>query len=160
MRFLIILFLIGCTGPAGLQGQPGPSGQDGAGCIALRMQPNAFWPNGGVYINCGSTTAFLSNGVDGTNGSQGLQGPQGPQGASGPAGVPGTEITPIQFCAGFTPDYPTTFPEVGFLIAGVVYGVYSANDGFLAPLPPGVYSSNGIGASCTFTINIDGSISR
>lgn len=61
-------------------------------------------------------------------------------------------ITPVQFCPNVTPTYPTTFPEVAFCIQGNLYAVYSANDGFLTLIPPGVYSSNAVGSSCTFTV--------
>lgn len=72
----------------------------------------------------------------------------------GPQGIPGaygTTVTPVQFCPGTT-TYPTTFNEVGFCIGGSLYAVYSANDGFLTLIPPGTYSSNAIGSSCSFTV--------
>jgi hypothetical protein len=71
---------------------------------------------------------------------------------SGANGTPGTVITAVQFCPNVTPVYPSTFPESGICLDGTMYGVYSANGGFLAALPPGQYSSDGINASCTFTI--------
>ena len=82
------------------------------------------------------------------------QGPKGDPGQSvtGPAGADGTQITIVQFCPGVIPTYPSNFPEIGECINGQLYGVYSANGGFLALLPPGAYSSNGINASCNFTI--------
>lgn len=58
----------------------------------------------------------------------------------------------VQFCAGANTAYPGTFAEVGFCINNNLYAVYSANDGFLTLVPPGTYSSNGINASCTFTV--------
>jgi hypothetical protein len=63
----------------------------------------------------------------------------------------GTVITIVQFCPGDT-NYPSEFDEIGFCINNNIYAVYSVNDGFLSLVPPGVYSSNGIDASCTFTI--------
>jgi len=101
---------------------------------------------------CGKAGPAGQQGAPGATGSVGATGPQGEQGTAGANGANGTSITPIQFCAGFTPSYPGTFPEYGLCLGGVMYGVYSANDGFLAELPPGVYSSDGINASCTFTI--------
>jgi hypothetical protein len=77
---------------------------------------------------------------------------QGPQGIPGTNGTPGTTITPIQFCPGVVPSYPSTFPESGLCIDGSLYAVYSANDGFWTLIPPGTYSSNAIGSNCTFTV--------
>jgi len=88
-------------------------------------------------------------GINGTNGSNGTNGQDG---AVGPKGADGTIITPIQFCPNVHPVYPSTFPEYGVCINGNIFAVYSANDGFLALIPPGVYSSNAIGSSCTFTV--------
>lgn len=76
----------------------------------------------------------------------------GPTGATGPAGANGTAITVVQFCAGVTPSYPSTFPETGLCINGNIYAVYSANDGFLTEIVPGAYNSNAIGSSCSFTV--------
>lgn len=208
MKLIIMslsLLCAACAGPAGSVGTPG---KDGAGCEVARMAPNAFWPNGGDYIACNNTTAFISNGVNGTNGARGTAGQDGTscsvaaiatnadlpaggslltcsdgtsslitngligangsagsngadgiQGATGPSGAPGTVITAIQFCPGHTPTYPTTFAEVGFVIGTQVYGVYSANGGFMALLPPGRYSSDGVNVTCSFTINANGTVS-
>lgn len=96
-------------------------------------------PRGG-HGDLGNTGATGSNGNNGSNGSQ------------GPSGQDGTVITVVQFCQGVAPSYPSTFPESGLCINGNLYGVYSANDGFLALLPPGAYNSNAIGSNCNFTI--------
>lgn len=71
----------------------------------------------------------------------------------------GASIQVLQFCPGTT-TYPGNFQEVGFVIGGRVYAVYSANNGFLTYLPPGVYASNAIGNSCTFTLNPDNTVTR
>ena len=77
-------------------------------------------------------------------------------GINGADGSPGTVITVVQLCpANYVATYPTIFPESALCIGNKLYGVYSANGGFLAELPSGVYSSNGINASCTFTIGND-----
>lgn len=92
------------------------------------------------------------------------QGPQGNPGVSGPAGqsiigpqgiagTNGTTFTIVQFCKNPVTTYPNTFSEVAYCVNDVLYGVYSANDGFLAALPNGNYTSDGINASCDFTIN-------
>lgn len=99
-------------------------------------------------------------GDSGSQGTPGLQGPAGntgpagatgPQGATGPSGADGTSIVWVQFCQGTT-TYPADFQEGGLCISGNIYGVYSANNGFLTLLPPGAYNSNAIGSSCNFTI--------
>jgi hypothetical protein len=41
-----------------------------------------------------------------------------------------------------------------------MYGVYSDNGGFLSELPPGEYSSDGINASCSFTIGANCSVTQ
>src|SRR5271165_5495559 len=58
----------------------------------------------------------------------------------------------VQFCPGNT-TYPNEFNEVGICYMGNLYGVYSANNGFLTYIPPGYYSSNAIGSSCNFYVN-------
>lgn len=135
-----------CNGSTGAQGPQGSTGAVGA---------------------TGPTGAAGATGQDGLNGNKGdtgAAGPQGdpgaigdtgPKGDTGIAGSPGTVITPVQFCSGITPTYPSYFPESGLCINHQMYGVYSANGGFLALLTPGSYSSDGINASCTFTIGAD-----
>lgn len=156
---LILLALAGCggmfQGPRGLPGVPGigitggtgPGGVDGTGCTVATLavgSPGA--PNGGALVTCsdGSSSVVFngSAGVNGTNGQDAVS------------------ITPVQFCSGFTQTYPNTFAESGICIGNVLYGVYSANGGFLAELPPGTYSSNGINSSCTFTIGADCVVSQ
>jgi hypothetical protein len=111
----------------------------GAGVIIEVVHPSS--PLGATVVEAASIVCDGSNGHDGLNGQNGQN------------GSPGTVITPVQFCSpGFVPSYPNSFPEYGLCIDNVLYGVYSQNGGFLAKLPPGSYSSNGINASCTFTI--------
>jgi len=71
----------------------------------------------------------------------------------------GTLVKPVQFCPG-TPTYPSKFIENGFVIGNTLYAVYSANGGFMAAIPPGYYTSNGIGSSCNFTVNADLTVSN
>jgi len=66
-------------------------------------------------------------------------------------GIDAQQITIVQFCQGTT-TYPTNFDEVGLCINNKIYAVYSANGGFMVEVVPGVYSSNGINSSCTFTV--------
>lgn len=145
--------LFGCakdgkTGAVGPKGDSvvGASGTNGLGCSVSSVPVSGDVPNGGSLITCGDGSSSLvlngSNGVDGQ------------------AGYPGTVLTPVQFCQGFQQSYPNVFAESGFLINGVMWGVYSDHGGFMAELPPGTYSSNGINASCTFTINSDGTVTQ
>lgn len=128
---MLALVLTGCCGP---QGDPGPAGSTGA---------------------TGSVGAQGPQGNTGDTGAQGIQGPAGPTGATGLQGAPGLDATPvtlIKLCSD-TPSYPSTFVEYGVCVGGNLYGVYSANGGFLTLLPPGSYSSNAINSSCSFTVS-------
>lgn len=108
-------------------------------------------PAGGTDIAIdGSPTLTVCNGTSGTDGVNGTNGSNGLNGSS---------VTVVQFCQGTT-TYPTAFLEVGLVIAGKMYGVYSINNGFLTYLPPGAYSSNAVGSSCNFTINADNTVSH
>ena len=82
----------------------------------------------------------------------GQNGTNGIDGSAGPAGANGSSVTVVRFCLGGPPVYPSTFPETGLCINNAIYAVYSANDGFLTELPPGLYTSDAIGSSCTFTV--------
>ena len=149
-------------------GATGPAGATGDSCSVVQT-------NLGATITCGSNTVYLANGDKGNPGAAGsscstttlaVGSVAAPNGGlivsctngsaavvvNGTNGTNGTVITPIQFCTNFTQSYPNTFAESGICINNTMYGVYSANGGFLAELPPGTYSSDGINASCTFTI--------
>lgn len=102
-----------------------------------------------VFSACGKTGKEGATGVSGSKGSTGATGPTGADGS------PAVNVTPIQLCSNFTSSYPNTFPEYAICLSGTLYGVYSANGGFLALLPPGTYTSDGIGASCTFKVDIN-----
>lgn len=124
---ILVLFLFGCyQGPQGVPGAPGAS------CSVQTIQPNIPTPNGGALITCGTTSSLVLNGTPGTA---------------------GTIVAPVQFCANAIPNYPSTFPEIGFCIGTEIYAVYSANDGFLTGIPNGNYDSNAIGSQCNFSVN-------
>src|SRR5260221_12011066 len=96
-------------------------------------------------------------GAQGAKGDPGLTvvGPQGPTGASGSDGYDGVDLTPVtivNLCPGI-PSYPGVFVEVAICLQGQLFGVYSANGGFLTLLSPGNYSSNAIGSACDLTIS-------
>ena len=161
---LTAIIFTGCakTGTTGVQGDTGAPGQS----ISVTTAPASAQecPNGGtdVFIGPQQTTVTTET----TNQDQevvvcnGATGQTGATGSQGPAGTSGTIVTTVQFCPGVTPDYPSTFPESGVCINNVMYGVYSSNGGFLAELPPGEYSSDGINASCTFTVGPDCAVSQ
>lgn len=67
-------------------------------------------------------------------------------------GVNVTSVSMVPLCPGFTPSYPNSFPEFGICLDSILYGIYSDHGGFLAELPPGTYSSNGINASCNLVV--------
>lgn len=93
-------------------------------------------------------------GEPGTPGQDGTPGERGDVGERGPAGADGIIASVVPLCPGVT-SYPNTFVEVALCINNELYGVYSANGGFLTHLPPGTYSSNAIGSACSLTVALD-----
>lgn len=143
MKTLIIVYsvlLLSACGQQGVQGNTGPQGSPGNsnGCTIASLLVSNEAPNGGSIIDCGDTSSIILNGSNGS---------------------PGTVVAPVQFCPG-VPSYPSTFPEVGFIINGSIYAVYSTNGGFMTLIPPGYYSSDGVGSSCNFTVNADNTITN
>ena len=152
----------GAPGATGATGATGQTGAPGGNCTVTAVASGVADPNGASLIQCpdGSQSLVLNgtDGTDGTNGTNGATGATGQTGATGTNGTNGTNgtvITPVQFCTGDTGSYPSTFPEVGFCINNNLYAVYSANGGFLTEVLPGTWSSDGINASCTFTVAAD-----
>lgn len=123
---IISMLLTACQGP---QGDPGPQGLQG---------------------NSGPTGATGAQGPQGPQGTSGVNGVNGTNGTNGINGTDGTTITVVQLCPGVS-NYGT-FVEVGLCMNGKLYGVYSANGGFLAYLADGTYYSNGIGSACNLTV--------
>lgn len=137
-------------GDKGDQGVTGHAGKD-ASCTVTNIAASEILPNGGAKLSCSDgTNVLVSNGAKGNTGASG---------ATGAAGNPGSVFTSMQFCPGTT-TYPSTFIEVGFCINNTLYAVYSANDGFLVVIPPGAYSSHGIGSTCNFTVSANCVISH
>ena len=139
----------------------------GVGCIAFNLLSGCgkVGPQGpaGQNGSIGPQGAVGPQGLPGSSGPQGPMGavgPVGPQGEVGPQGLTGTSVYFEQLCPNFVPTYPTIFPEYAECVNGVLYGVYSANGGFWATLPPGTYSSDGINASCNLTIKANCVISN
>ncbi len=152
---LVLVLLSGCkTGDQGAQGTPGIP----VSIISAPASP-AQCPTGGTVVTVGSNINILCNGNQGPSGANGNDGATGPRGDQGSPGVDTTPIQVIQFCPGLTV-YPSAFLEIGLIIDGKLYAVYSANDGFLTQIPPGNYHSNAIGSACNFTVNLDLTISH
>lgn len=146
LSLMLFMSLTGCTGRKGDTGAFGQSGAVGpqGPLVPVLTQPATptECPTGGVDITVGSTVSTICNGTNGANGQNGINGTNGAN---------ATPVTEVQLCPG-TPSYPSLFPEYALCIEGTLYGVYSANGGFLAELPPGTYSSDGINDSCTLVI--------
>lgn len=104
-----------------------------------------------VITGCGKTNYEYYNGKDGAAGSVGAQGPQGPAGPQGSPGIDATSVSVVKLCQGTT-TYPSQFVEIAFCIGNKLYATYSQNGGFSTEIPPGSYGSNGINASCNFTV--------
>jgi hypothetical protein len=132
---LSMLFSACSRGPQGVQGVQGVPGNTP---VVTTLPATSYeCPTGGLEVIINNNITVICNG------------------AAGPQGTPGTNPTPVTFvqlCPGFVPSYPSIFPEVGICVNSQLYGVYSANGGFLSLLTPGTYTSDGIGASCTLTI--------
>jgi hypothetical protein len=122
------------VGPSGPQGSPGVVGAAGAACTVTQDAT-------GATVVCGESSVHLDNGTNGLNGSD------------------GTEITVVQLCPGTT-TYPSIFVEVAFCIDNKLYATYSTHGGFSTEIPPGTYSSNAVGSSCTFTVGPDCAVSQ
>jgi hypothetical protein len=151
MKYLSLLFfitLLYCAGPQGPQGSAGTS-------VVSAIFPDTT----GTCANGGNVLVVASDVLN-----LGYWSPQDPNQSvaficNGSSGTNATPVTTVQLCPG-TPTYPSTFVEYGVCIGGNLYGVYSANDGFLALLPPGTYSSDGINASCNLTIGPNCAVSN
>ena len=89
----------------------------------------------------------------------GVNGAAGTPGAPGHDGANPTPTSIVPLCLG-VPTYGTTYVEDAICLQGQLYGVYSANGGFLTQLPPGAYTSSGIGSSCNFTVGANCSITH
>ncbi len=92
-------------------------------------------------------------GETGEKGDIGLPGSPGESivGPPGASGVDATPVTIVKLCPGTTA-YPGVYVEVALCLNNKLYGVYSANGGFLSEFPPGNYYSDGIGSACNLTV--------
>lgn len=146
MKKLIIVCILLSACSKMYTGATGGRGAAGGNCTVSKDGNTA------TIICPDGTSTSVTDGAIGPVGETGATGQQGNPGINGTNGTNATPITAIQFCSNVTPVYSSHFPEFGLCLGGSLYGVYSQNGGFLALLPPGTYYSNGINASCTFTI--------
>lgn len=139
--FLVLVSVAGCSlrGKRGRQGKPG---LNGSSCTVTSA------PLGAIITCTDGTSQLVSNG---TNGSDGQDGNDGSDGTDGTNGTNATPITVVNLCPGVT-SYPSTFVEVAFCMNNELYAVYSQNNGFLVKLPPGNYTSNAHGSTCTLIV--------
>ena len=132
MKYLLtFLFVIGCAGPQGATGSAGSSN----GCTVLTLSLTSQTPNGGTLLSCtDGTSALIFNGSNGT---------------------PGTVIGIVQLCP--TQGVPTygNWPEVGFCINNVLYGLFQDNKGNLenTTLSSGNYNDLANNTTCHLVIN-------
>lgn len=138
---LALLTAGGCGDIPNHLGLAGKDGKDGA-------QGNA-----GTNGADGATGAQGAQGEKGDKGDIGETGAQGVAGNNGQNGADGTQITVVQLCGSCVGAYPAVFPEIGLCMGGKLFGVYSANGGFLVEINNGAYNSQGINCSCSFTVN-------
>lgn len=131
----------------GTQGLPGSDGQNGS--------TGPAGPQGtiGHQGPQGPTGTPGSNGHDGVPGADGHDGSNGHDGSIGLPGLPGTVVGAIQFCAGYTTQYPSMFAEFGFCVDDKIYAVYwDGHNSWWTLVPEGTYSSTSTSAPCTFTV--------
>lgn len=145
---LILLHSCGVLkGDPGTSGAPGPQGSPGI--QGPQGNPGALGPQGPK----GDTGATGAQGYEGPEGDTGATGAQGIPGVNGQDGAPGTITEAVQFCKGYTPNYPITFPEYGFCINRSLYAVYwDGHNAWWTKVVPGKYDSTSTSAPCDFTV--------
>lgn len=155
--------LPGATGGTGAIGATGAVGEEGAIGATGATGNTGIIGGTGSAGQIGATGSTGSTGATGHDGDKGHEGPRGDTGAMGPTGATGatgsagedsTPVTVIQFCSGYTPTYPSTFPETALCIRGNLYAVFwMGGQAWMALVTPGRYSSTSTSASCSFTVS-------
>jgi|SRR5581483_6447705 len=174
----IAISLSGCGGPPGAKGDTGAqgqAGQNGYSIVSTATQPPAGScgqnPDGsdisGTIIlmaqDAANTGRWESNDPEQTsilvcNGSVGQTGAQGNQGRDGTDATP---VSAVQFCAGYTTTYPSSFPEFGLCLGSDLYAVYwDGRNAWLSEVVPGYYASTSTSAPCDFTVKANCQISH
>lgn len=68
-KLIVLLMLVSCGGPQGKPGKDGINGLDGQGCSVLHVDVgDAVLPYGGAIVDCGASSAVISNGAPGADG--------------------------------------------------------------------------------------------
>lgn len=165
MVLLVLMSFMGCgKGPQGIPGSPGKDGENGVSIVYATVPAGAQCSSGsGTVILFAQDNMGTGAYVAGDEILSKVLVCDGAAGQTGAVGATGSDATPVmvvQFCTGFTQSYPNTFAESGICVNNEMLGVYSENGGFLAVLPPGNYSSDGINSSCTFTIGANCTVSQ
>lgn len=149
----------GSPGIAGLSGVTGATGAQGLPGTSCSVVPD---PSGAAIVCPGSQTVIIDNGSPGTDGTDGKDASPCTVSATGSSGATitcpdGSEstiagVTMVQFCSNYTTTYPSSFPEFGFCIGGVLYATYwNGSQAFTAEVVPGLYESTSP-QGCTFTV--------
>lgn len=89
-------------------------------------------------------------GQDGRDGQDGAPGQDGRDGRDGANGADGQPARVVPLCPGVS-NYGV-FVEVALCINNQLFAVYSTPAAFLTLIPPGRYSSQGVGSACNFTV--------
>ena len=108
-----------------------------------------------LVVGCGPAEVVHRDipGPVGPSGAPGATGATGATGAQGPAGVnSSSQVSVVQLCKSCSPAYPSVFPEVALCINNDLYGVYSVPGAYMTFITPGVYTSAGVGCTCTLTV--------
>lgn len=143
--------IAGSNGLPGPVGSPGPIGPAGSSCTATQIAAgDAVLTDGGAIINCGTTSAMISNGRDGLNGTDGTNGT-----------TSAYAITSILDPCG---DAPGISDEVFLKLAdGTILWLQVDNasglNARLSIAQPGNWVTTD-GDNCQFTLNADGTISN
>lgn len=130
----------GCSSSERSFSQVGPT-------VTTRPAMASECPTGGTVITVDRNPPTIV-----CNGAVGTPGQNGNDGSDGQDGVDATPVTIVTLCPGVT-SYPGVFVEVAVCLQGNLYAVYSVPNAFLTYIPPGNYTSNGIGSSCNLTVH-------
>lgn len=156
----------------GAPGQSGSDGKDAPECSVTQIQPgDDVLPLGGAVINCGASSALISNGAAGATGLDGAQGEKGDKGNTGQNGTNGRDGIDAQpsaysIVAILNPcsDSPSIDDEVFLKLAnGTILWLQVDNENGknarLSIARPGRWQTTD-GSGCQFTLNADGSITN
>lgn len=107
-----------------------------------------------VLLVAGLIACAPVKGEKGDDGQVGAPGHDGSDGKDGQDGEDANPVTTVKLCPGES-TYPSKFVEIALCIDGRLFAVYSKNGGFLTEIPPGTYSSKGIGSRCNLKVKVN-----